>query len=145
MLNTMPFEHLDHGEIVVTPEKMRDFYERLELSGEVQHTVVTREPDGTISGITDITWAPYRSAFIEQRFTGVRPEARGRGLGKWIKAAMLLHIRDLYPGTRWIATGNARSNAPMLKINRALGFKPYRTGNEYQIIRDRLGGSLTAG
>ena len=145
MLNTMPFEDLDHGEIVVTPEKMRDFYERLELSGEVQHTVVTREPDGTISGITDITWAPYRSAFIEQRFTGVRPDARGRGLGKWIKAAMLLHIRDLYPGTRWIATGNARSNAPMLKINRALGFKPYRTGNEYQIIRDRLGGSLTAG
>ena len=107
--------------------------------------MVTREPDGTISGITDITWAPYRSAFIEQRFTGVRPEARGRGLGKWIKAAMLLHIRDLYPGTRWIATGNARSNAPMLKINRALGFKPYRIGNEYQIIRDRLGGSLTAG
>ena len=26
MLNTMPFEDLDHGEIVVTPEKMRDFY-----------------------------------------------------------------------------------------------------------------------
>jgi len=144
MLNTIPFEDLDHGEIVVTAQTMRDFYERLELSNEVQHTVLTREPEGTISGITDVMWAPYRSAFIEQRFTGVRPDARGRGLGKWIKAAMLLHLRELYPGTRWIATGNAGSNAPMLKINRALGFKPYRTGNEYQIARDRLAQRFTA-
>jgi hypothetical protein len=44
----------------------------------------------------------------------------------------------------WIATGNAGSNAPMLKINRALGFTPYRTGTAYQITRDRLAGRLTA-
>src|SRR6267143_803011 len=145
MLNTMPFEALDHGKIVVTPETMRDFYKRLEVNREVQHTVLTREPDGTISGITDVTWAPHRSEFIEQRFTGVRPDARGRGLGKWIKASMLLHLRELYPDTRWIGTGNAGSNAPMLKINRALGFKPYRTGTAYQITRDRLAARLAAG
>ena len=145
MLNTIPFESLDHGKIVVTPETMRDFYNRLEVNREVQHTVLTREPDGTISGITDVTWAPHRSEFIEQRFTGVRPDARGRGLGKWIKAAMLLHLRELYPDTRWIGTGNAGSNAPMLKINRALGFKPYRTGTAYQITRDRLAARLAAG
>lgn len=145
MLNTIPMEALDHGEIVVTPDTMRDHYERFKLGHEVQHTVLTREPDGTISGITEVSWAPYRSAFIEQLFTGVRPDARGRGLGKWIKAAMLLHIRDLYPGTLWIGTGNAGSNAPMLKINRALGFKPYRRGTAYQISRDRLAERLKTG
>ena len=145
MLNTVPMEALDHGDIVVTPDTMRDHYERFDLSHEVPHTVLTREADGTISGITEVNWAPYRPAFIEQQFTGVRPDARGRGLGKWIKAAMLLHIRDLYPATEWIGTGNAGSNAPMLKINRALGFKQHRTGTAYQITRDRRGERLTSG
>jgi GNAT superfamily N-acetyltransferase len=138
MLNTIPFEQLDRGEIVVTPETIRDFNERLDMSGEVQHTVLTQEPDGTMSGITDVVWAPYRPTIIHQRFTGVQPAARGRGLGKWVKAAMLLHVRELYPDTQWIVTDNAGSNAPMLAINRAIGFKPYRNGSEYQITREQL-------
>jgi mycothiol synthase len=138
LLNTVPFEDLDHGEEVVTPDHMRDFYERLKIGDERLHTMITREPDGTISAITDTTWAPHRPTIVEQQFTGVRPDARGRGLGKWVKAAMLLHLRELYPEVQWVATGNASSNAPMLAINKALGFKQYRAGTEYQISRDKL-------
>jgi hypothetical protein len=57
---------------------------------------------------------------------------------------MLLWLRDLYPETQWIVTDNAGSNVPMLKINRALGFKPYREGAEYQMTRDRLAARLNA-
>jgi mycothiol synthase len=138
MLNTIPFENLDHGEIVVTPDHIRDFYARLELGDERLHTMLTREPDGVISAITDTTWAPHRASIIEQRFTGVRPDARGRGLGKWVKAAMLAHLHELYPQAQWVATENAGSNAPMLAINKKLGFKQYRVGTEYQIRRDGL-------
>jgi mycothiol synthase len=138
MLNTIPFEGLDHGDIVVTPERIQEWREREALTGEVPHTVLTRESDGVISGVTDTLWAPHRPKLIHQEFTGVRPDARGRGLGKWIKAAMLLHLHRLYPDAEWVATGNAGSNAPMLKINRALGFKPYRSGVEYQITREKL-------
>jgi GNAT superfamily N-acetyltransferase len=138
MLNTMPFEGLDHGEIVVTPDHIRDFYARLEIGREQLHTILTREPDGVISAITDMTWAPHRPAIINQQFTGVRPDARGRGLGKWIKAAMLAHLRDLYPEAQWVATQNAGSNAPMLAINKQLGFKQYRAETEYQIGREGL-------
>jgi mycothiol synthase len=138
LLNTMPFEDLDIGQIIVTPERLRDYLERAAATGEVLHDVITWEPDGTISAMTDITWAPYRRTLIEQQFTGVRPDARGRGLGKWIKAAMVLHVRDLYPDAEWIVTGNAGSNAPMLKINRTMGFKPYRTHSDYQVARHLL-------
>jgi GNAT superfamily N-acetyltransferase len=138
LLNTMPFENLDIGDIIVTPERIHDEYDRMEATGEVNHDVITWEPDGSISAMTDVTWGPYRRTLIEQQFTGVRPDARGRGLGKWIKAAMLLHIRELYPDAEWIATGNAGSNAPMLKINRAMGFKPYREHVDYQVTRDVL-------
>jgi GNAT superfamily N-acetyltransferase len=76
--------------------------------------------------------------FIDQGFTGVRADARGRGLGKWLKAAMLLHVREIYPGLQTVITGNASSNGPMLAINKAMGFKQHRAGNEYQISLKKL-------
>jgi mycothiol synthase len=138
LLNTMPFEDLDIGTIVITPERMRHFYERMAATGEVEHEVLTREADGAISSMTDVSWAPYRRTHIYQEFTGVNPAERGRGLGKWIKAAMALHIREIHPDAEWIVTENAGSNAAMLGINRAMGFKPHRNMVEYQISREKL-------
>jgi GNAT superfamily N-acetyltransferase len=138
LLNTIPFENLDFGEIVLTPDHMREYYARLEIGQDQLHTMLTREPDGVISAITDTSWSPHRPAIIEQRFTGVRPDARGRGLGKWIKAAMLAHVHHLHPQAEWVTTENAGSNAPMLAINKKLGFKEFRAGTEYQITRDDL-------
>jgi GNAT superfamily N-acetyltransferase len=138
ILNTMPFENLDFGEIVLTPDHMRDYYARLEIGGDQLHTILTREPNGVISAITDTSWAPHRPTVIEQRFTGVRPDARGRGLGKWIKAAMLRHVHKLHPQAEWVTTENAGSNAPMLAINKRLGFKEFRAATEYQVSRHDL-------
>ncbi len=142
MLKTIPFEDLDMGEILVTPDHMRDFYARLDLGGELQYTVLTRELDGVISAVTDTTWAPYRPTIVNQRFTGVRGDARGRGLGKWIKAAMLIRLREIYPEIEWVVTDNAGSNAPMLAINKKLGFKQYRAETEYQISRAALAANM---
>jgi len=138
LLKDIPFEELDIGEVLVTPDHMRDWYARLDLSGELQYTVLTREPDGVISAMTDTTWAPYRPTILSQRFTGVRRDARGRGLGKWIKAEMLVRLRLIHPETEWVVTDNAGSNAPMLGINKQLGFKQYKAETEYQISRDEL-------
>jgi GNAT superfamily N-acetyltransferase len=138
LLNTMPWDDLDHGEITVTTAELADWYERLDEQGGTDFTMLTREADGSISGITDMNYAPYKPEFIEQGFTGVRADARGRGLGKWLKAAMLLHVREIYPDLKTVATGNASSNVPMLAINTKMGFKEHRPGNEYQITPDRL-------
>jgi mycothiol synthase len=138
LLNTMPWDDLDHGEIVTTPEVLRHEYERMDLGGLKHHTVLTREPNGVISGMTDISWAPHRPKILYQLFTGVRPDSRGRGIGKWIKAYMLDRMHRLYPDAEWIATGNADSNDPMLAINKKMGFQRYRWGAEYQITRDKL-------
>jgi GNAT superfamily N-acetyltransferase len=142
MLNTMPFEDLDHGEIIVTPPMMAEWFSRMDIAKRVGHWMLSREPDGVISGITDMVYAPYTPTIVNQGFTGVRPDARGRGLGKWLKGAMALHVRDLYPNARWFVTDNAGSNQPMLAINRAMGFKTYKEGSEYQISRDALAARL---
>ena len=138
MLNTMPWEQLDHGDIIITPAQIAEWYERMRMQGMTEYTMLTREPDGVISGITDVMYAPYKPNMINQGFTGVRTDARGRGLGKWLKAAMLLHVNETYPNLEWVITENAGSNAPMLAINKTMGFKEYRAGTEYQITRDRL-------
>lgn len=142
LLNTMPWDDLEHGRITVTPDLLRDEYRRWNDAGVKHHTVLTREPDGVISGITDITWAPYRRSLLSQLFTGVLPSARGRGIGKWIKALMLERMHLLYPDAEWVSTGNADSNGPMLAINQRLGFKQHRWGAEYQLSRDAFAARL---
>jgi mycothiol synthase len=138
LLNTMPFEGLDHGEIVVTPEAVRESRERMVQSGSTNPTCVVRDADGSVAGMTDVRKHPYEPGIVHQEFTGVHPRARGRGVGKWLKAAMLRHVRQAYPDTRWISTENAGSNAAMLSINHALGFKLHRTQTVYQVDLETL-------
>lgn len=144
MFNTMPLEELDLGDIIFTPERFRDWAERRAQAGVILHSVMTREPDGSISGLTDTTWASYRPTVIHQEFTGVRTDARGRGLGKWVKAAMLLHIREVHPEVESVITDNAQSNGPMLNINRTMGFKAYRAEVDYQMSRAELAARLAS-
>lgn len=144
LLNTMPHDDLDHGDIVMRPEDLQDMQTRLESVGGSIHTLITREPDGTISGVTDVAYTPGRPDRVMQQFTGVDPDHRGRGLGKWLKAAMLRYIRDAYPDAKTVVTGNANSNDPMLSINRRLGFRTFRGETVYQIGRDALRARLAA-
>ena len=51
---------------------------------------------------------------------------RGRKLGKWVKASLLKFIKDKFPDSEAIVTGNAESNDAMLYINKKLGFKKHK-------------------
>jgi GNAT superfamily N-acetyltransferase len=54
--------------------------------------------------------------------TAVRADRRGRGLGLAVKAASLHRARAA--GLRTMLTSNDLENAPMLAVNRRLGFQP---------------------
>lgn len=145
LLNGMPFDDLDHGEIVVTPENLaRELYRWIDESGATWHCAVALEPDGSIAGMTDVAYMPFEPDRIHQFLTGTRTDCRGRGVAKWLKAAMLLHVRETYPDVRRVITENATSNAGMLAINNQLGFKQHRGQTGYQIERSRLAEFLAA-
>jgi RimJ/RimL family protein N-acetyltransferase len=138
LFNTMPQEGMEHGDIVLEPEDQREWYERLDTAGAAHIVCFVRDSDGTIVGTTDVVKYPHEEGWARQQFTGVHARARGRGFGKWLKAAMLEHVRRAHPDTVFVTTENAGSNEPMLAINRRLGFQRFRTTTWYQVGRDEL-------
>ncbi|HEY7200321.1 MAG TPA: GNAT family N-acetyltransferase [Candidatus Dormibacteraeota bacterium] len=139
LLNLMPFEDLDHGDIVITGDTVREWRVRMTATGTINPTCVVRDADGSMFGMTDVLKHPHEPGVVRQLFTGVHPRARGRGLGKWLKAAMLRHVREAHPDTRWISTENAGTNDAMLAINHAMGFRLHRVETFYQVSRETLG------
>ena len=138
LLSQVPSEGLDRGDIFVTTRDLRETYALVDETGSSMYSCIIREPDGSITGITDVVKHPYEHGLVHQWFTGVDPSVRGRGRGKWLKATMLLHLRSVHPDTVTIQTGNAGSNAPMLTINHQLGFRLRRIETLYQVDRETL-------
>lgn len=142
MLNLMPFDDIEHGDITVTADNLRVTMERHKIDGSEHHTVYTVEPDGAVSSITDVVWSPSTPNTVSQWFTGVDPTYRGRGLGKAIKAAMLRLVREKYDGIEWVSTENSQTNDAMLAINVRLGFREHRLSRAYQApvetLREKL-------
>ncbi|MCG3221141.1 MAG: GNAT family N-acetyltransferase [Candidatus Heimdallarchaeota archaeon] len=106
--------------------------------GQTNYTMITREKDGRISGLTEIYYDSREGHRMFQGLTGVRPEFRGRGLGKWLKGLMIVHVKENYPEVEKIITGNAESNEAMLSINERMGFKKYKGGEAYKFKTEDL-------
>ncbi len=138
VINLVPFEDLEWSPSAETPKSRRVREESLRKVDYNWYTLITKEKDGTISGLTEIQQSKHRPHRINQELTGVKPEYRGRGLGKWLKAEMLFFIKKELPETIFIQTGNAEVNAPMLSINEKMGFKRYHLDKFYTIKLDEL-------
>ena len=137
----VPMEDMDHGEWITTPERIRDNYARLDVEGGAHHLLLAYE-GVEIVGVTEYLQRPYAPQLIHQELTATDPRVRGRGLGKQLKSVLLLHVLQLYPSLRWVVTENAGSNAPMLSINRRMGFRTHVAGHGYQLTREELGVAL---
>lgn len=134
VMNTAPRGALEVDDWTVTPEMIRAWEEMNTEAGEVRLLMSVEDTrSGALAGYTEVFWSPERASLVSQGATAVRPEARGQGLGKWLKAAMLRHIQTHCPGARWVRTNNANENAAMLGINMALGFRPWASLTEWQV------------
>lgn len=124
--NQAPAEDLA-GEMLITPTMRRTDEEFVNDKGVFWFTMITREPSGVISGLTEMFHHPDNPQIAEQELTGVKKDYRGRGLGKWLKAEMLFYLRERFPTIEYIDTGNNDRNEAMLSINNRMGFKRHQT------------------
>jgi GNAT superfamily N-acetyltransferase len=88
---------------------------------------------GRFVGYTELGFWPWDPHKGNQGDTGVHPAHRNLGIGRWLKAAMLQRLLRERPEVRYVTTGNAGSNRPMLAINVALGFRPHVIGGYWQL------------
>jgi len=79
---------------------------------------------GRLVAFTDLHVSLARAEHARQGATLVLREHRGHRLGALVKAAVLRDLVAAFPQTRRITTYNAEDNAPMVAVNRALGFRP---------------------
>ena len=144
VMNTEPRGDLEIEDHTVAPKDLRQDEAYFAARGVERWTLYARhQPSGELAGYTEVFWDAEEPENVRQGDTGVLPKYRGHGLGKWLKAAMLEKVFHERPQVKRVRTGNADSNAPMLAINRALGFKPYLSETVWQLGREALETYLT--
>jgi len=145
IMNTAPRENLDVGDIQMTAELLREFEEAAAAAGKGRCSYYVQDRSGRFVGLTNIIIEPGIQDRAYVGDTAVDPAHRGRGLGKWLKAAITRQILTGLPGVRWVITFNAGSNDAMLAINKQLGFRTAAVHTTWQAATSKLRDTLGAG
>ncbi|MEX1092445.1 MAG: GNAT family N-acetyltransferase [Acidimicrobiia bacterium] len=125
VMNTAPLEDLEEEPMRWDDEMLRDVEQAEARKQNLIYTCVARhKPTNMFVGYTSLIFQEMHPAKARQWDTGVHPEHRNRGLGRWLKATMALKFLHEHPDVEVIETENADSNDPMLNINVAMGYKP---------------------
>lgn len=139
VMNDAPFGDLDLNDQQFTVVALVGFEDELRsrnidrISGVVEEIAT-----GRLVGFTQVFINPSFPDLLQQGDTGVFPEFRGLGLGKWLKAEMVGRIMAERGEITRIRTENASANAPMLAINHAMGFTLHHTNTIWQVPSDQL-------
>ena len=87
--------------------------------------------DGSPAGVTMLRSSPERGRAVND-ITGVLRPYRGRGLARLLKSHALARLEAR--GVELAYTENDETNAPMLAVNTALGYRP--VGARVTFVRD---------
>ncbi|MCY3413956.1 MAG: hypothetical protein INQ03_20100 [Candidatus Heimdallarchaeota archaeon] len=137
-MNLVPRDDLAINDMTETEKSLRESEERSAKLGNTRIYCITVEENGDVSSLTTLGYNPETPTRMGVGLTGVPVKYRGRGLGKWCKAAIMKHAKDNYEGLEYINTGNATSNAPMLSINNRIGFKKFKEQYTAQMMLPQL-------
>lgn len=133
-MNLAPHGSVPMNDWHETPERIREWDRLRRKMGRERRLLLTiDEATGETAGYTETAFDPREPHLIRQHGTAVVLAHRGKGLGKWVKARMLERVLPERPMARFVRTGNADVNAPMLSINHRLGFKPAWTDTWWHI------------
>ncbi len=140
-INQQPYGDYE-GRPKITKESRRREEEYMKDLGIHWYTLISREADGRISGLTEIEYNPKIPFKVEQLLTGVKEEYRERGLGKWLKAEMAFYVKEKFSNVEYFSTGNIDTNTPMISINKRMGFKPIISFKHYKFELRELKNTL---
>ena len=139
VMNDAPVGDLDFNDQAFTAAHITEFAAELAARNIARFVLAVRDiPSGRLAGYTELGVNPSFPDLGQQSDTGVFEEFRGHGLGKWLKAEMVLRLAAEHPEVTRIRTENAQSNAAMLAINHAMGFTLHHEQTIWQVDVEEL-------
>jgi mycothiol synthase len=133
VMNTAP-RAAGISDVAPSPDEVRESMAAHVRQGHIPWTVCAQHlPSGTFVGYSELSLSTHRRWHATQGDTGVHPDHRNKGIGRWLKAHNALRLLDGQPGVEHIETLNAGTNEAMLTINRAMGFRPVARWQEWNL------------
>ncbi|WP_170119852.1 GNAT family N-acetyltransferase [Branchiibius hedensis] len=126
-------EHVPEVE-VWDEQRIREQEAELEQQGRTRITTLAVAPDGEPVGYTDLVHAATDGGRVYQWGTLVDRDHRGHRLGTALKVRTARAMQEAFPDAPYVRTWNAESNAPMIAVNDAMGFRP--VGWAAELYRD---------
>jgi GNAT superfamily N-acetyltransferase len=134
MSTDVPLDDLDWEPEVYDVDRMRRRNEMIAARGMGQFTSAARhDATGEIVAMTTLTRMDTLPDHADQWETIVLEDHRGHRLGFLLKIENLRFAQREQPRLRFVDTVNSDSNAPMLRVNLALGFDPVRPWAEWEL------------
>lgn len=139
VMNTAPRDDLDVNDFKLTVEQLRDGEAYMAAEGtDIWRVVVWHSSSQQLVGLHVLGYGKDAPKTMYVGDTGVLPAHRGSALGRWMKAAMTLRVLADRPEVTTIRTRNADSNAAMLAINEAMGYRPWRRTSTWEVSREAV-------
>ncbi|MEV7233067.1 GNAT family N-acetyltransferase [Streptomyces sp. NPDC051020] len=133
-MDDMPMDDTDYGTVSWDVDRVRAVAQVIEKRGDLLYTVAAIDlSNGTIAGFTELVVPGAGRGDGQHYGTGVLPEHRGHGLGRWMKAEAIRQAVECHPDLGGLLTDTADSNRPMRAINDAFGYLPTYKSLLYQL------------
>jgi hypothetical protein len=114
-----------------TPETLVEREASSQAAGRTTYVSVALDGDGLAVAHNVLQVSATDPGKVFNQDTMVRREHRGHRLGLATKIRNLRQVLALHPDSTVVHTWNAESNAPMIAVNDAMGFRPVTYGGEY--------------
>ena len=134
MSTDAPLDDLEWEPEVYDADRLRGRESRIELWGQRVHTTIAVHcATGAVVGFSTIGVCVDDLTSGHQWNTIVDPDHRGHRLGTLLKTANLRLALEHCPAMTTVLAWNAVSNAPMIAVNEAMGFRLFDHWGEWQI------------
>ncbi|GAA4045756.1 GNAT family N-acetyltransferase [Nonomuraea soli] len=134
-MNDIPTGEIDFAATRWTTARYQEFQQRLHAKGVTFYiTMATHDATGEPAAFTMVAVDEDHGGWAKQQDTAVLRAHRGHRLGLLVKLANARWMREADPSLDRILTWNADSNAHMLAINHAMGFRPLDQWATWQVV-----------